>query len=339
MINKIIGDSIVLSNFFRTDDGTYLTEGAATMYVYDSIGSRVFSGPVGTLAGTLWGTTQLTTGWAFGPITETWSLTDGDISTTKQRVSAFRIVPVDFIESYVDLSDLRSYYENIDDYLDNESEEQMGDSYRYINSRLQSMGYKLPVGTSPDTGIYDQSLRDWNAYDTIYRVVSRRAASRGGFDERQKPWYEWFKDKSDGYWQDYKNHKVVLHSQTSVAEAGIGRPTKTAGTGMAMMETNWEGYGDGFRGADFQRTWQVKTIGGGATGTFTWSMDDGASIGGTIYGTSSSWIALDQEVYVRFFFGSNAGTTRVYDTSDAWSFQTAPVKFSAGGKNSVKSYQ
>lgn len=341
MINRLSGDSILFEQWFQTDAGTGIATGTVTFTAVDNVGSAVYTGTGTFESGSTWAVLASTSGWATGPVSETWVVKAASGTFTKIRKQSFRVVGTDFFESYIGLADLRGYYENIDDYFDNSSEELLNDSWRHLNSRLQSLGYKFPILTGTD-GLYDQALRDWNGYEAVYRIVSRRAASRQGLDESKAPWYQCFKDRSEELWKDFKNHKIVLNSQTSVSESGINPPTKTTSNSYAHMENNWEGFGNGFQGGDYPRTWYVKVIGTGSpglatSGTVIWSRNGGLSYEGTV-NTNLDWVLLADEVYVRFFYGTEAGTTGTFGTSDLWTFTTAPNRFSAGGKNSVRSY-
>lgn len=342
MITKFAGDTIVFEANLTDVDGTAITNAAVTVSVVDGVGSTVMS--VLTATHTTAGTYQRgqsTSGWGIGPITESWRFSN-NVGTQSEIVgNGFRIIGTNGLETYVGPNELGGYYENIEDYFDGSELERVYDSYNFVNQQLLNLGYNAPVrkGTS---GIYDQALRDWNAWDSIYRIVAPRAISQSRPTD-EGHWFDYYKKKADEVWDKFRKKQIVLNVQSAPGEVGIMEGTKISGTLYGQMETNWEGYGKGFLGADYPRTWRIEmtgtgTEGGLSEGTFRWSKDNGISWEGTNALTDTNWVYLADEVYVRFHRGTyTGGTTGMWTTSDTWQFRTAPLKISTGGKNFVKS--
>lgn len=340
MITKFAGDTIVFEANLTDANGTAITNASVRVSVVDGVGSTVMDSLTAThtSAGT-YQRGQSTTGWGNGPIVETWRFTNSSGTQTEIVGNKFRIVGTSGLETYIKPHELYGYYENIEGYFDGSELERVYDSYNFINQQLLSLGYDAPVrkGTS---GLYDQSLRDWNAWDAIYRIVSPRAISQARSTD-EVYWFDYYKNRANELWDKFRKKQIVLNVQSSPGEVGIMAGTKISGTLGGQMETNWEGYGRGFQGADFPRTWRVEMVGtgteGGLTeGQFRWSKNDGVTWEGT-YTTDLSWIHLDDEVYVRFHRGTATGTTGMWTTSDVWTFRTAPLKITTGGRSSVKS--
>jgi hypothetical protein len=340
MITMIAGDTIVFEANLTDSAGTAITNAAATLTVVDALGSSVVSAvATHTSAGT-YQRGNSTSGWGNGPITEYWKFTNSAGTLTEIVGNKFRIIGTSTLQPYVWPHELYTYYENVEGYFDGSELERVYDSFNFINQQLVNLGYNLPVvkGTN---GYYDQSLRDWNAWDSIYRIVSPRAISqaRAGDDTL---WFDYYKKRSEEMWDRFRKKQVVLNIQNAPGEVGIMAGTKIAGTSNGQMETNWEGYGKGFLGGDFPRTWRIEMVGtgtaGGLTeGTFRWSKDDGVTWDGTSAQTDINWIHLADEVYVRFHRGTASGTINMWSTADTWQFRTAPIKLTTGGRNSVKS--
>lgn len=342
MITKIAGDTIVFEANLTDADGTAITNAAATITVVDGVGSTVMSALTAThtSVGT-YQRGQSTTGWGTGGITEQWKFTNSTGTLTQLVGNKFRIIGTSGLETYIQPHELYGYYENVENYFDGSELERVYDSFNFINQQLLNLGYDAPVraGTS---GFFDQSLRDWNAWDSIYRIVTPRAISQSRSTD-EGHWFDYYKKKADELWDKFRKKQIVLNVQSAPGEVGIMAGTKVAGTLYGQMETNWEGYGKGFLGDDFPRTWRVEmtgtgTAGGLTEGTFRWSKDNGVSWEGTNALTDTKWVYLADEVYIRFHRGTyTGGTTGMWSTSDAWTFRTAPLKISTGGKNIVKS--
>lgn len=340
MNDVVVGDSIVFESVLVGTSGSAITNAVTTLRVNDATGSLVLNQLVSHTTTGTYQYTASTSGWSNGPINEYWKFTNSAGTATKIVGNKFRIVGTSTLEAYVRPHELYAYYENVENYFDGSEDQRVIEAFDFINQQLNSLGYKTPVSKGSN-GYFDQALRDWNAYDAIYRIVYPRAVAQTR-DSNDTPWFDSFKKRADEKWNDFKSKKIVLNIQTSPSEAGIGRGTKVAGSLYGNMETNWEGYGYGFKGADFPRTWRVEILGTGTAGqvdegTYRWSMDNGITWVGTGV-TSQSWLHLQDEVYIRFTRGTHAGTTGLYTVADAWQFNTAPLKISTGGKHSVNSY-
>lgn len=341
MINVVTGDSIIFEANLTDVNGTAVTNASASLTVVDSVGSTVIAAVSASHTGSgTYQKTGSTTGWAYGPIMEYWRFSNASGTRSEIVGHKFSIVGTATLEPYIFPHELFAYYENAENYFDGSELERTWDSFNFINQQLNTLGYRLPITKGTD-GYYDQALRDWNAWDALYRIVAPRMLSQVR-SEDDKPWFEYFKKRSDEKWEQFRTKKVILNKQTGPGESGILPGTKIAGTLTSTLETNWEGYGQGFQGADFPRTWRVEILGTGTTGgltegTFRWSQDDGVTWEGT-NNTQTGWIYLRDEVYVRFSRGTGTGTVGFFTTSDVWQFNTAPTKISAGGKAIARSY-
>lgn len=342
MINVVRGDTIILEANLADPGGTAISDAQAVVTIVDAVGSTVY---VGTASYTTDGTYQKYTpsaGWGYGPIKEYWKFTNSSGTLSDIIGNQFTIIGTATREPYVWPHELFSYYENIDSFFDGSELERVYDSYLFINQQLQNLGIQLPILKGTD-GYYEQTLRDWNAYDSIYRLVAPRMASQLKGNDKE-PWFDYYKKQANEIWDKFRTKKITISRLTSPGEAGIQPGTKVSGTLYGDMENNWEGYGDGFRGADYPRTWRVEMFGTGTAGevgegTYRWSKNGGISWEGTNY-TSLDWTLLDDEVYVRFTRGTyTGGTTGLWTTNDVWQFNTTPIKNQVGGKGIAKSYR
>lgn len=340
MINVIVGDTIVFEANLKDASGATVTNAVANLIVVDKTGSTVLTTTAAHQGDGTYQKSQSTTGWNQGPINEYWKFTSSN-GTASQIVSGkFRLTGTDTLEPYIKPHELFAYYENVENYFDNSELERVYDSYNFINQQLTTLGYKLPVSKGTD-GYYDQALRDWNAWDSIYRIVFPRMVSQIKQDDG-KPWFDYFKKRADEKWDEFRSRKVVLNSLSTPGEVGVQPGTKIGGTLYSVMQNNWEGYGNGFEGADFPRTWRLEVISIGTDGAFAnsqyrWSMDNGITWEGT-QTAQTAWVMLADEVYVRFDRGSSTGTTGLFTTADVWQFNTVPIKLSTGGKGVARSY-
>lgn len=340
MKNTVVGDTIIFEAVLKDVYGTAVTNSLTTLSIADSYGSAVFSATVPHISDGTYSKTGSTTGWNYGPIVETWKFTSSGGTSTQVLTNGFRIVGTNPNLTYISAPELRHYYENVEDYFDGSEDENVLNAYNFVNNQLTTLGIRNPVSIGTD-GTYDQALRDWNAWEAVFRIVSARAVSQTN-ENNEKPWYYKFHDLADEKWKQFKEKKIVLSNQTGPSMIGVGKGTKIAGTRASYMETNWEGYGDGFRGGDFPRTWRIEMIGTGTTGglyegTYRWSMDNGVTWTGTA-NTDQAWVELQDQVYLRFTRGTSTGTTSLFGTDDVWTFNTAPLKISTGGKTFAKSY-
>jgi hypothetical protein len=232
----------------------------------------------------------------------------------------------------------------VEDCFDGEEDAKVEDATASVNAALEAMGYKLPIRVGA-SGVHDQPIRDWAAYEAVYRIVASRqgAFQRNGDD---KPWFAWFQEQADRIHSKFKKKEYSLSRDTSPSEAGVGIGTKTVGTSYAQMETNWKGYGSGFVGDDFERKWVVQVTGTGTYGrideaVFKWSMDGGLSFYGSnvSYGTSAyEWQHLYNGVQIRFHQGTYAGSAGLWDVGDTWVFTTNPKSQVAAGYKVARSY-
>jgi hypothetical protein len=344
MQSRIIGDSLTLDAVLVDVDGTSITDAACSLTIRDGYGSAVSSSSPSHLSGGTYRDVLSSSLWNLGPISESWRFTHSTGTYSQIITNRYRIVGTSPQVAYISAGELAGYYDNVFDYFDGDEDAKVADASAAVNSALEAMGYKLPlkVGTN---GVYDQPLRDWVAYETIYRIVSARQGAylRNG---EEKPWFYEFQTQADRIHSKFKKKEYSLFRDSNPADAGIGIATKVVGTSYIQMETNWKGYGSGFDGSDFERTWVVETVGTGTYGrineaTFKWSNDGGLSFFGTDsnYGTSSfDWIPLANGVQVRFHPGTYTGSAGLWDVGDKWQFTTTPRGQTVAGRKVARSY-
>lgn len=340
MQNRVVGDTLLFRRFFSDEEGTAITTGTGTLVVTDFLGSVVYDGTVPHRNDGTWGANLSSVGFANGPLTEVWKSKSSFGTFTFFEQNNYRIIGTTTIRPYVMPHELHQWYEQIPDYFTGDEEAIVQDACNEINSRIEAIGYKLPFKPKVD-GFYDQSLRDWNAYEAILRIVARRQASYNR--EEETPWFDRFKEEAGSIYRKFQNKEFNFDRDYSVSESGIGLATKVAGTRPAQMETNWRGgIGTGFQDYTFERDWKVVITGTGTAGesdegTFKWSRDGGLSFA-TAYPTNFNWQHLQDGVYVRFHRGTSTGSINLYAVNDEWNFKTFPRNQSAGGKRSAISY-
>lgn len=337
MRNKVVGDSFLAIRSFISDEGQTVTQGDAYLRIVDGAGSTVFNGTIADATGGTWKQLLSSAGYNLGPLTEYWTLKGSQGTYSYIDRNEHRIVGTEGVSPYVQTAELKNYYQDIEDYFDDEVEASVVSACRDINSRLMALGIKLPVKTVD--GYEEQTLKDLNAYEALWRIAGRRASNfvRNGDD---KPWYTQFQDEADRIWKRIQKKEVVFARDVNPSSAGISQATRVVGSSKGTMDTNWQGFGKGFTGADFPRTWRVEIIGTGVAGelnegTFRYSKDNGLSWDGTLVG-STAFVHIDQQVYVRFHRGTWTGTTNLLAIGDTWTFDTTPMAHSVGGKYRVK---
>lgn len=340
MISVYVGDTIVFEANLTDSTGTSIQDCIATIVVNDASGSNVFTGTATHVSDGTYQRSRSTSAWGQGPIAEYWRFSNNTGTITQTVGNKFRIVGTASFSPYVWPHELFAYYENIEDFFDGSELERVLDGYNFINQQLTTLGYPLPVTKGTD-GYYDQALRDWNAWESVYRLVSPRMSSQIK-QEDGKPWFDYFKKRANEKWEEFRTRKVVLNKQSGPGKVGIQPGTKIAGTLAGQMESNWEGYGNGFSGADFPRTWRIEMLGTGSSGTlgegtYRWSKNNGVTWEGTQL-TTEDWTFLQDEVYIRFHRGTSTGTSGFFTTADVWTFNTTPTKLSTGGKSVARSY-
>lgn len=342
MIHVIVGDTPTLEA--NTRDTGYFTGTLATVGVTikDGFGSAVYSGTGTATSDGTFNVAIDTSNWNLGPIHETWKFVNGSLAATKVWNNRFRITGTVNLTPYIYPEELAAYYENIEDYFDGNEYAQVMDAYNDVNARLQSMGYKLPFLPSNE-GFYDQPLRDLNAYEAVYRIVTKRQSSFVR-DGEHAPWFNTFKDMAGSVYQKIEKRVYNFQRDYSASEGGVNPPTKVVGTAPGLMDTNWRGaVGDGFTDSSFERDWVVRVAGTGTSGafgesSFIWSNDGGLSFAGT-QNVVLDWQQIGTVgVYVRFYRGTFVGTSNLFNTNDEWNFKTFPRTQVVKGKGEAKSY-
>ena len=342
MKNKIKGDTVVYETYLESHNGEPVKTAVLDLQIIDYSGSTVFNDSVSHFGNGTYTKEQNTSGYAIGPLKQIWTAKTSTGTLTDIRTNEIRIVGTDSeLDSYVYESELSNYYENIYEYGDlGERENKVVEGYHYINRALENMGYKLPIPLGTD-GFYDQALRDWNAYEACYRIISSRQTSyQSEFDV--SPWFKYFKDESNRIHDAYLKRKIVPRQETSIGEAGVDKGTKISGTSPGQMVTNWNGYGGRFQGADYDRTWRIEIIGTGTLGEvneckYRYSNNNGLSWLGT--GTTHyDFKEVKDNLYVRFTRGTETGTANIFEVGDKWNVTTKPVRQQTGGKNVARSY-
>jgi hypothetical protein len=265
----------------------------------------------------------------------------GELGTfTHVDQNAYRMVGTLTIRPYVLPEELITWYEQIPDYFDGNEEGIVVDACAEINSKLEAMGYKMPIKAKAD-GFFDQPLRDWAAYNSIRRIVSRRQA--GYTREDDKPWFTYFGEMAGSICKRFENKEYNLDRDYSVAEGGVSQATKTVGTSAGQLDTNWRGgVGTGFQDYTFERDWQAVITGTGTSGTireceFKWSNNGGLNFA-TAYTTGFDWQHLYDGVFVRFHQGTSTGTENLFGVGDKWTWKTFPKNQTVAGKRAARSY-
>lgn len=344
MINKVLGDTIVFEAVLTDIDGTAVTNATCLLTLTDGYGSQVLSANATHYSGGTYRRGQSSSSWNFGPVNEQWRFTSSAGTTTQIISNRFRIIGTVPPTTYITAGELFRYYENIEDYFEGEEDAKCIEASAVVDAALESIGIKLPVKLGAN-GLYDQPIRDWAANEAIYRIVaSRQGAYIKNGDE--DPWFKAFQENADRIHNKFKKKEYTLARDYSSGESGVGLATKVVGNSAAQMETNWQGFGSGYRGADFQRDWVIEITGTGTYGkineaVFKWSYDGGLSFFGTdvTYGTSSyEWLHLQDGVCVRFHRGTSTGSAGLFSVGDTWKFTTTPSGQTVGGYKTARSY-
>jgi len=341
MLYKYKGDTVRFTTNIKDIDGSALTSETPIFSFEDSTGSNVFNG-TGTSSGT--GTyylqTQIQDSWGTGPTKYWWSVKGANGTSQEVRTNELLILEgTSELPAYVYEAELSNYYSRINDYDMSQASYKITERFHYVNRLLETMNISTPRDKNPD-GQYDYSLRAMNAWFAIYDIVQDEQINRVSPDE--EPWYNKFEMEGSKIYEDIRKKKIVFRDQVSPADSGISKPSRTAGSSIGTMYNNWDNsYGDGYRGADFGRTWSVEIIGTGtASGLFECQArysNDSEQTFGTLT-TGFNWISLGDEVYVRFEKGTASGTTNIFTIGDKWSFTTEPTRKTVGGQNNAKSY-
>lgn len=340
MINRVVGDSIVFEAVLADAGGTAITDAVGSFTVIDARGSTVLATHAPHTSAGTYQRTDSTTGWGKGPIVQYWKFMNSAGTTTQVVTNQFRIIGTETIRPYIAVTELKSLYENIEDYFDGSEEAILVDAFNEVNTKLESMGQKMPIRPKAD-GFFDQPLRDWNGYNAIQRIVSRRQSSYN--KEEESPWFCYFGEMAGSICSKFANKEYNLDREYSVGEAGVGQGTKVAGTTVGQLETNWRGgVGTGFVDYTFERDWAVEITGTGSLGTvnecaFKWSRDGGLTYA-TSYQTNFDWQNLQDGVFVRFHRGTGTATTNLFEVGDKWTWKTFPRNQASGGKRSARSY-
>jgi hypothetical protein len=340
MMNRVVGDTIVFQASLTDAGGTAITDAVGSLTVVDGVGSTVLATHAPHTSAGTYQRSQSTTGWGKGPIIQYWKFMNGNGTTSQVVTNEFRVIGTETVQPYVFKHELKTWYENIEDYFDGNEEAMVVDGFHEINAKLESFGYKLPIKAKSD-GFHDQPLRDWNALNAITRIVSRR---QSGFNrEDETPWFNYFSDRAGSICKKFENKEYNLDRDYSVAEGGVSQATKTVGTSVGQMDTNWRGgIGTGFQDYTFERDWLVEITGTGTSGTvneceFKWSNDGGFSYA-TSYTTNFDYQVLRDQVFVRFHRGTSTQGTNLFGVGDTFKFKTFPRNQTVGGKRSARSY-
>jgi hypothetical protein len=337
-----LGDTVNYSTTAFDSEGNPITTATANLKVIDSAGSTVLNEDISHAASGTYTETKSSEGYALGPVKQIWTVGYSGGTSSEILENSFRIVNTEeSFQSYVFVSELEGYFPGVRDYLDNQSEDHVISSYKYANRLIESLGYYTPLEKNDD-GFFDQSVRDFCAWDSIYRIVKADQIVRVASDSDGRYWFDGFKDSADKTYKDWSSKKVVFKSKVSAGEAGILPSRRTQGSSTGTCLTNHdETYGSGFRGSDYRRDWSVEITGTGTSGglkecSFKWSMDGGL---GTSTGTTTDgWAHLADQVYIRFHRGTSTAITGIFAVGDKWEWNTNPVRNQVGGKRTVKGY-
>jgi hypothetical protein len=340
MINKVVGDTILFEAGLNDNDGTAVTDAVGSLTVVDGFGSTVLATHANHTQDGTYQRNQSTVGWGRGPTIEYWKFMNNQGTVTVVAKNNFRIIGTETVQPYIFRDELKTYYENIEDYFDGSEEALVVDGFNEINAKLESFGYKMPIRPKAD-GLFDQPLRDWNAYNAITRIVSRRTSGYNREDDT--PWFKYFSDRAGSICKKFENKEYSLERDYAVSEGGVSQATKTVGTSVGQMDTNWRGgIGTGFQDYTFERDWVVEITGTGNEGTvnecqFKWSNDGGNSFA-TAFVTNFDFQHLKDQVFVRFHRGTSSGTSNLFGVGDKWTFKTTPRNQTVGGKRAARSY-
>jgi len=343
MINKYIGETLRWETHLEDQGGTALDSETPLLTVEDRYGTNVFTG-TGTFVsdGTYFVKGEIGPTWGTGPCRYWWDTygangTARDVNTNELNIVAGTSEP----PSYVYESELSSYYGNIEEYFEDNTQDKIVSVYHKINRRLETLNIKTPRLKNSD-GLHDQSVRDWNAWWAIYFIVQDLDVNKVRGEDEQQPWYNRFYEEGEKIYKDIKSKKIVFRNQVSPADSGVSRSVKTVGTSFGTMHTNWDrSYGGPFAGTDFARDWSVEITGTGTSAglsecTAKFSSDSEQTFGSVT--TGFDWIALGQNVFIRFEKGTSSGTNSIFNIGDKWEFVTEPLGKSVGGERVVKSY-
>src|SRR5690348_15943022 len=116
MEHRVVGDSILFESVTLDTNGTGITNATVSLSVVDGIGSRVINAAsIPHVAAGTYQTTGSTAGWNNGPITQTWVIKHSSGTITDIVSNQFRIIGTSTISPYVFASELKIWYENIED--------------------------------------------------------------------------------------------------------------------------------------------------------------------------------------------------------------------------------
>ena len=234
--------------------------------------------------------------------------------------------------SYCSLDYLTVKFKGIDEYIDQDTQKILHETYRQINKRLEAMGYPTPIGTYSD-GDYDPDLKDLNAYLAIHEILTREHIQE--YTEVGPPeWIEYFKNKAESIWDSIRSGETTISYFEPISKNGISKPTVgSSNKGSAIFHNNWEGFGSYYTGTDFERTFVVQIIGTGtnndiAHGTYKWSRDGGFTWEGSSV-CNTEWTAgsvgyLVSGVYIRWENGGTGTNNQVY-IGNRWTFSCKPL--------------
>ncbi len=323
--------------------GTTIDNGTAWLMVHDSTGSNVLGTQRGTFvtSGTYRRESD-TSEWATGPVRYNWKVESSVGTSWDIKTNEIRIVGAGTESStYVFEAELKNYFPGIIDYLDSSSNDHIIEAYEYQNRLLDNLGYSSPVPKDP-SGRYDQSLKDFNAWEAIYRIVKPKQINQVQKEEDGKYWFDSFHDSAMKFYDDWDTKKITFKKNVAPSEAGIGPASRDLGSSVGTLVNNAdEVYGSGFRGSDYKRTWYAKVVGTGTSGgisegTVLWSKSGGLSWGTVT--SSPDWVHLEDQVYIRFTRGTSTGTENILANGDRWTWETNPVRNQVGGNNIARGY-
>lgn len=342
MKSYVVGDTINFKTTVHTAEDVPITDATVNLDVVDFLGSTVLSDAISHVGTGTYEESKSSLGWSNGPILQKWTVSSSSGTKTYLSKNQIKIVNAGTpYPTYVYVDELESYFPDIRDYLDNKSEDHVIAAYKYENRLIDSLGYHTPMKKNSD-GFYDQSLRDFNAFEAIYRIINSNQANQVPADEEGRVWYDRFREDARMVYKDWDSKRITFKAQISPGEAGILPGTRTVGSSVGTMINNSDSaWGSGFRGADYTRQWSVEITGTGTSGglrecEFAWSNDGG--LGTYDSTTSDDWVHLQDQVYVRFTRGTSTSGTGLMVVGDKWEWSTNPVRDQVGGKNIAVGY-
>ena len=173
MITKYRGETILFQTVVSTN-GTVIDNAVGSLSVWDYTGSQVVNGVASYQTDGTYQYIANSGPYGTGVMRYQWTIkhstgTNIDVRENEIIIRGTTANP----ESYIKLAELHTYYPAIEQYIDETSENYVTESFKYMNRLFDNLNYRTPFAVNSD-GLYDQSLRDMNAYLALYRILQSR---------------------------------------------------------------------------------------------------------------------------------------------------------------------